>query len=114
MEFLSFLVYLLVSIVLIVGLFWGLLSIAKAYLRKSSPYPYQPPYNEGFGHVIRFRKTEDAQRFIEETDLTITYRDEDLVMVQTPLQESELKAYLLETFQLGPDRVIIPSRGVSY
>ena len=108
MEFLSFLVYLLVSIVLIVGLFWGLLSIAKAYLRKASQQ------NEGFGHVIRFRKIEDAQRFIEETDLTITYRDEDLVMFQTPLQESELKAYLLETFQLGPDRVIIPSRGVSY
>ena len=108
MEFLSFLVYLLVSIVLIVGLCWGLLSIAKAYLRKASQQ------NEGFGHVIRFRKIEDAQRFIEETDLTITYRDEDLVMVQTPLQESELKAYLLETFQLGPDRVIIPSRGVSY
>ena len=107
MEFLSFLVYLLVSIVLIVGLFWGLLSIAKAYLRKTSQQ------NEGFGHVIRFRKTEDAQRFIEETDLTITYRDEDLVMVQTPLQESELKAYLLETFQLGPDRGIIPTRGVS-
>ena len=108
MEFLSFLVYLLVSIVLIVGLFWGLLSIAKAYLRKTSQQ------NEGFGHVIRFRKIEDAQRFIEETDLTITYRDEDLVMVQTPLQESELKAYLLETFQLGPDQVIIPSQGVSY
>ena len=108
MEFLSFLVYILVSIVLIVGLFWGLLSIAKAYLRKTSQQ------NEGFGHVIRFRKIEDAQRFIEETDLTITYRDEDLVMVQTPLQESELKAYLLETFQLGPDQVIIPSQGVSY
>ena len=108
MEFLSFLVYILVSIVLIVGLFWGLLSIAKAYLRKTSQQ------NEGFGHVIRFRKIEDAQRFIEETDLTITYRDEDLVMVQTPLQESELKAYLLETFQLGPGQVIIPSQGVSY
>ncbi|MFN8648815.1 hypothetical protein [Streptococcus sp.] len=108
MEFLSFLVYLLVSIVLIVGLFWGLLSIAKAYLRKASQQ------NEGFGHVIRFRKIEDAQRFIEETDLTITYRDEDLVMVQTTLQESELKAYLLETFQLGPGQVIIPSQGVSY
>ena len=107
MEFLSFLVYLLVSIVLIVGLFWGLLSIAKAYLRKASQQ------NEGFGHVIRFRKIEDAQRFIEETDLTITYRDEDLVMVQTPLQESELKAYLLETCQLGPARVIIPTQGVS-
>lgn len=108
MEFLSFLVYILVSIVLIVGLFWGLLSITKAYLRKASQQ------NEGFGHIIRFRKIEDAQRFIEETDLTITYRDEDLVMVQTPLQESELKAYLLETFQLGPGQVIIPSRGVSY
>lgn len=108
MEFLSFLVYLLVSIVLIVGLFWGLLSIAKAYLRKASQQ------NEGFGHVIRFRKIEDAQRFIEETDLTITYRDEDVVMVQTTLQESELKAYLLETFQLGPGQVIIPSQGVSY
>ena len=108
MEFLSFLVYLLVSIVLIVGLFWGLLSIAKAYLRKASQQ------NEGFGHVIRFRKIEDAQRFIEATDLTITYRDEDLVMVQTTLQESELKAYLLETFQLGPGQVIIPSQGVSY
>lgn len=108
MEFLSFLVYLLVSIVLIVGLFWGLLSIAKAYLRKASQQ------NEGFGHVIRFRKIEDAQRFIEETDLTITYRDEDLVMVQTTLQESELKAYVLETFQLGPGQVIIPSQGVSY
>ena len=108
MEFLSFLVYLLVSIVLIVGLFWGLLSIAKAYLRKASQQ------NEGFGHVIRFRKIEDAQRLIEETDLTITYRDEDLVMVQTTLQESELKAYLLETFQLGPGQVIIPSQGVSY
>ena len=108
MESLSFLVYLLVSIVLIVGLFWGLLSIAKAYLRKASQQ------NEGFGHVIRFREIEDAQRFIEETDLTITYRDEDLVMVQTTLQESELKAYLLETFQLGPGQVIIPSQGVSY
>lgn len=108
MNFLTFILYIVVSILLICGIFGGLLSIAKAYLRKTSQQ------NEGFGHVIRFRKIEDAQRFIEETDLTITYRDEDLVMVQTPLQESELKAYLLETFQLGPGQVIIPSRGVSY
>lgn len=66
---------------------------------------YQQPY------VLKFKEIADITRFQDLPELAKTFHirsiQEKDVIVDSQLLESEVKAYLMEHMQLGPDKVVV-------
>ena len=104
MDFLSFLFYIVISTVLIIGLFLGLAKMVGANsLKKGGQLAYD--------YVITFKDKADLALFQEDSELEQSFRirtvNKGTVVVASPLQESQIRDYLLQHFQLGPDKVTV-------
>ena len=104
MDFLSFLFYIVISTVLIIGLFHGMAKMVSANsLKKGGQLAYD--------YVLTFKKADDLSRFQNEPELGQSFRirtiSKGTVVVASPLQESQIRDYLLQHFQLGPDKVAV-------
>jgi hypothetical protein len=64
-----------------------------------------------YDYVVTFKDKADLALFQEDSELEQSFRirtvSKGTVVVASPLQESQIRDYLLQHFQLGPDKVTV-------
>lgn len=108
MTFLSFVFYIIVSAIIVIG---GIQLYSKYLVHFWRKHILRGAEVVAHDYILTFKDVADISRFQNEPDLAQSFLirtvNKDTVVVESPLQESQIHDYMLEHLQLGPEKVAV-------
>lgn len=108
MTFLSFILYIIVSAIIVIG---GIQLYSKYLVHFWRKHIVRGAEVVAYDYILTFKDLADISRFQNEPDLGQSFRiqtiSKDTVVVLSPLQESQIREYMVQHFQMGPEKVVV-------